>query len=59
MVICKKYYLYKEIAVWEVNMLEKTIYIRIRNRVLVRPREEVFLKDIAQMIAHEWIFMKS
>ena len=32
-------------------MLEKTVYIRLRHRVLVRPREEIFLKDIAQVIA--------
>ena len=34
-------------------MLEKTVYIRLRNRVLVRPREEVFLKNIAQVIAQD------
>ena len=34
-------------------MLEKTVYIRLRNRVLVRPHEEIFLKDIAQVIAHD------
>jgi stage V sporulation protein AA len=31
-------------------MLEKTVYIRLRHRVLVRPHERVFLKDIAQII---------
>jgi len=39
-------------------MLEKTVYIRLRNRVLVRPREEVFLKDIAQVIAHDDLHKK-
>lgn len=34
-------------------MLEKTVYIRLRNRVLVRPNEEIFLKNIAQVIAHD------
>jgi stage V sporulation protein AA len=34
-------------------MLEKTVYIRLRNRVLVRPREEIFLKNIAQVITHD------
>ena len=34
-------------------MLEKTVYIRLRNRVLVRPHEEVFLKNIAQVIAQD------
>jgi stage V sporulation protein AA len=37
--------------VWEVNVLEKTIYIRMRNRVQARPEEKVLLKDIAQIIA--------
>jgi stage V sporulation protein AA len=36
-----------------VNILKKTVYIRLRNRVLVRPREEVLLKNIAQVIAHD------
>jgi stage V sporulation protein AA len=34
-------------------MLEKTVYIRLRNRVLVRPREKILLKDIAQLIAKD------
>ena len=37
--------------VWEVNVLEKTIYIRMRNRVQTPPEEIVLLKDIAQVIA--------
>jgi stage V sporulation protein AA len=39
--------------VWGVNVLEKTIYIRMRNRVLTKPREKVYLMDIAQIIAPE------
>ena len=39
-------------------MLEKTVYIRLRNRVLVRPQEEVFLKNIAQVIAHDALHEK-
>jgi stage V sporulation protein AA len=45
------YYIYKEIIVWEVNVLEETIYIRMRNRVQSPPDEKVLLKDIAQVIA--------
>lgn len=40
---------------WEVNVLEKTIYIRMRHRVHVRPEEKVYLKDVAQIIAPEAI----
>ncbi len=36
---------------WEVNVLEETIYIRMRNRVKAPPEEKVLLKDIAQVIA--------
>ena len=36
---------------WEVNVLEKTIYIRMRNRVQTKPDERVLLKDVAQIIA--------
>jgi stage V sporulation protein AA len=39
-------------------MLEKTVYIRLRNRVLVRPRERIFIKDIAQVIANEALHEK-
>jgi stage V sporulation protein AA len=39
--------------VWEVNVLEKTIYIRMRHRVHVLPDEKIFLKDVAQIIAPE------
>lgn len=38
---------------WEVNVLEKTIYIRMRNRVQAQPEEKVLLKDVAQIIAPE------
>lgn len=38
---------------WDVSELEKTVYIRLRNRVFVRPHEKVYLKDIAQIIAED------
>ncbi len=38
---------------WEVNVLEKTIYIRMRNRVQAQPEEKLLLKDVAQIIAPE------
>lgn len=37
----------------EVNGMENTVYIRMRNRVQVKPNESVFLKDIAQIISRE------
>jgi stage V sporulation protein AA len=43
----------QEINVWGVNVLEKTIYIRMRNRVQAKADEKIFLKDIAQIIAPE------
>lgn len=48
----------EEIIVWEVNVLEKTIYIRMRHRVHVRPQEKIYLKDVAQIIAPEAILSK-
>lgn len=33
--------------------MEKTIYIRMRNRVQARPKDKVYLKDAAQIIAPE------
>lgn len=42
----------------EVNLMEKTIYIRMRNRVQVKPEESLSLKDIAQIIAGEEIYEK-
>src|SRR5690242_2610541 len=48
----------EEIIVWEVNVLEKTIYIRMRHRVHVRPQEKIYLKDVAQVIAPEAILSK-
>jgi stage V sporulation protein AA len=42
--------------VWEVNVLEKTIYIRMRHRVNVQPDTLVKLQDIAQVIADEEIY---
>jgi stage V sporulation protein AA len=41
--------------VWGVSVLEKTIYIRMRNRVLSKQDEKIFLMDIAQVIAPEEI----
>lgn len=38
---------------WGVNVLEKTVYIRMRNRVLAKPEETIYLEDIAQIIAPE------
>lgn len=43
---------------WGVNVLEKTIYIRMRNRVLAKPEESIYLEDIAQIIAPETIIPK-
>ncbi|MDQ1001656.1 stage V sporulation protein AA [Neobacillus niacini] len=43
---------------WGVNVLEKTIYIRMRNRVLAKPEETIYLEDIAQIIAPETIITK-
>ncbi len=42
----------------EVNLMEKTIYIRMRNRVQVKPEQSLLLKDIAQIIASEDIFQE-
>jgi len=39
--------------VWDVSELEKTVYIRLRNRVFVRPNEKIYLKDITQIIAED------
>jgi stage V sporulation protein AA len=39
--------------VWEVNVLETTIYIRMRHRVQSPPNGVVLLKDAAQIIAPE------
>ena len=38
---------------WDVNKLEKTVYIRLRHRVLIQPNDKIFLKDIAQIIAED------
>lgn len=43
----------KEIVVWDVSVLEKTIYIRLRNRVFARPNEKIYLEDITQIIAED------
>lgn len=42
----------------DVTLMEKTIYIRMRNRVQVKPEESLILKDIAQIIAGEDIYEK-
>lgn len=34
-------------------MLEKTVYIRLRHRILVQPNDKILLKDIAQIIAED------
>jgi stage V sporulation protein AA len=54
----KPYYLYKEINVWEVNVMEKTIYIRMRHRLQVRPHDSVKLQDAAQIIAEDSLVEK-
>jgi stage V sporulation protein AA len=41
-----------------VNVLEKTIYIRMRNRLLAKPEETIYLEDIAQIIAPETVISK-
>ena len=38
---------------WDVNKLEKTVYIRLRHRVFIQPNDKIFLKDIAQIIAED------
>jgi stage V sporulation protein AA len=45
----------RENFVWEVDVLEMTIYIRMRNRVQAPPNGIVLLKDAAQIIAPESI----
>ena len=47
--------LYEEIIVWEVRVLEKTIYLRLRQRVQVWPDDKVILEDMAQIIAPEYM----
>lgn len=46
----------EEINVWEVNILENTVYLRMRNRIQVNPHEIVYLKDLAQIIADERLY---
>lgn len=38
---------------WDVNKLEKTVYIRLRHRVFIQPNDKILLKDIAQIIAED------
>ncbi|MDQ1145190.1 stage V sporulation protein AA [Bacillus sp. SORGH_AS 510] len=40
---------------WEVSVLDKTIYIRMRNRVQAQPDGKICLKDVAQIIAPEMV----
>lgn len=40
------------------NWMEETIYVRMRNRVQVRPHQTVYLNDIVQLIAHERFLTK-
>jgi stage V sporulation protein AA len=47
--------MYEEINVWEVSVLEKTIYIRMRNRVQAHLHDKIRLDVIAQIIAPEAI----
>jgi stage V sporulation protein AA len=47
--------MYEEIHVWEVSVLENTIYIRMRNRVQARLHDKLQLDTIAQIIAPEVI----
>ncbi|NWQ39873.1 stage V sporulation protein AA [Bacillus sp. EB106-08-02-XG196] len=35
--------------------MEKTVYIRMRNRVMAKPEESIYLMDIAQIIAPETV----
>lgn len=41
---------------WDVNKLEKTVYIRLRHRVFIQPNDQVLLKDIAQIIAEDTLY---
>lgn len=43
---------------WEVNGMDKTIYIRMRNRSQVRKEDKVVLKDIALIIADDDLINK-
>lgn len=47
--------MYEEINVWEVSVLENTIYIRMRNRVQAHLHDKIRLDVIAQIIAPEAI----
>lgn len=41
---------------WDVNVMEETIYIRMRHRVQIRPHDQVTLHDLAQIIAAEPLY---
>ncbi|MBP3038997.1 stage V sporulation protein AA [Bacillaceae bacterium Marseille-Q3522] len=36
--------------------MEKRVYIRLRQRVQVRPNEEIYIKDVAQIIAEDPLY---
>lgn len=50
--------IYEEINVWGVNVMENTIYIRMRNRIQANPEQSLFLKDIVQIIADETLIRR-
>lgn len=41
---------------WEVNLMEKTVYIRMRHRVQVHPKDTVYLHNLAQIIGNIEIY---
>lgn len=41
---------------WDVNVMEETIYIRMRHRVQIRPHDQVTLNDLAQIIVPEPLY---
>ncbi len=41
---------------WEVNLMEKTVYIRMRHRVQVHPKDTVYLHNLAQIIGDAEIY---
>ncbi len=43
---------------WDVIVMEETIYIRMRHRVQIRPHDTVYLRDVAQIIAEEKLMKK-
>lgn len=43
---------------WDVNVMDDTIYIRMRHRVQVRSNAVVYLHDLAQIIASDILYEK-